>query len=199
MTATTEYGTWANATGAMTVEETVSNVLAECIDGYDISKVVDDYIAAVNEVLPEGVTLNGNQFYGPYPRDPDLDLAELVAGVDVVEVAEPHYSPYNPKVDALIHSLDGNTPPRLTPAEEDLLGEVYRKRWERWNERWNDGQPRTVEDVHTIRAAEKTAGELLDYTDSTASGGAPLRPETIARIQSAAARLRDTDGAGGTI
>src|SRR5690606_34496329 len=64
---TTSYGTWNNRVDgdALTVEQTIAETLGDA-DEYDIDAIAADYRTAINKALPEGVTLAGNDFYGPY-------------------------------------------------------------------------------------------------------------------------------------
>jgi len=68
-TATTDYGTWHNLMGGTT--RTIDDYVREALDDesdYDVDAIVTEYRDAINEVLPDRVTLNGNDLYGPYPR-----------------------------------------------------------------------------------------------------------------------------------
>src|SRR5207302_1769732 len=68
-TTTTEYGTWNNYGDASSVrvEDSVAAFLNEFADDYDFNGLVRAYRDAINEALPEDVSLNGDNFYGPYP------------------------------------------------------------------------------------------------------------------------------------
>jgi hypothetical protein len=68
MTTTTSYGTWANYDRShLAVEDTVADFLGDQADSFDVDKVVAAFRAAIDSALPEGVSLAGNDFYGPYP------------------------------------------------------------------------------------------------------------------------------------
>lgn len=88
--ATTEYGTWWNWMESATVENTVSAYVNGFEDDFDFEAAVSDYRAEVNAALPEGVTLNGNHFYGPYPRPEGLDLRPAIEGVDLGVIVMRH-------------------------------------------------------------------------------------------------------------
>ncbi|MDG4784368.1 type II toxin-antitoxin system prevent-host-death family antitoxin [Micromonospora sp. WMMD1102] len=101
MTTTTSYGTWANADGShLTVEDSVVVALGDHVSDYDVDAVAADYRAAINDALPDSVSLSGNDFYGPahdrefdgYPltEHGDLDLSAIVNGVDFWEIAARH-------------------------------------------------------------------------------------------------------------
>ncbi len=76
MTTTTGYGTWLNRVDplSLTVEQTIGEILGDYADDYDLDGLAGAYRAAINEVLPDSVTLSGNQFIGPY-YDADCDFA----------------------------------------------------------------------------------------------------------------------------
>lgn len=84
MTTTTSYGTWdnVNSSSSSSVEDSVAVALSEFAADYDLDGLVVAYREAINAVLPKDISLNGNEFYGPYPREAALDLAELVESVD---------------------------------------------------------------------------------------------------------------------
>lgn len=88
MSATTSYGSWNTVDRSnLTVEGSVASYLGEFVDAYDVNKIVDMYREAINYCLPEGVSLLGDEFYGPYPRDFDLDLAEMTNQVNIEPLA----------------------------------------------------------------------------------------------------------------
>lgn len=102
----TSYGTWLNvAKSTRTVEEAVATIFdAEGTDGFDVEAIVTEYRNAINAALPNGVTLAGNDFYGPYNTtedqfndypaddDGDLDLAAIVDGVELWPIIERHHT-----------------------------------------------------------------------------------------------------------
>jgi hypothetical protein len=104
MTTTTSYGTWNNRveSGELTVEQSVIVALGDYADDYDLNAIAADYRAAINEALPQGVSLNGDEFYGPYHRedatwgsdledeDGRLDIKAIVDGIDFWAIAAEH-------------------------------------------------------------------------------------------------------------
>lgn len=92
MATTTSYGTWGSYTNVTSIEDTVNDFIGGGGDewigrlvqsgGWD--RVVDAFRAAINTNLPGGITLHGNDFYGPYPLEdgvrPD-QLKELIPDV----------------------------------------------------------------------------------------------------------------------
>lgn len=106
---TTSYGHWTNIVEhtADTVEQTVSRFLtaadpdwaAELEENGVLDDIVEEYRNAINAALPAGITLAGSEFFGPAELDPAewdgdypvtsdgrLDIAEIVAGVDLGEI-----------------------------------------------------------------------------------------------------------------
>lgn len=104
MTPMTDYGNWNNRVDprARTVEQTIYEALGDYADEYDIDGIAADWRAAINEALPEGVALAGNEFIGPYHRefvtwdedledeDGRLNIKAVVDGIDFWEIAARH-------------------------------------------------------------------------------------------------------------
>lgn len=102
---TTTYGTWCNRVDpdSLTVEQTVTEAFgSEGYDGFDIDAIVREYRSAINDALPDSVTLSGDEFIGPY-NDEDchfdgypttetgaLDIKEIVDGVDLWKIINRH-------------------------------------------------------------------------------------------------------------
>jgi hypothetical protein len=89
MVTTTEYGTWVNHNNATTVEDTVSAYLGDFAQDYDFDGLVHAYRDAINNALAGGVSLNGNQFYGPYPMPANAvdAIADAISSIDLGELA----------------------------------------------------------------------------------------------------------------
>lgn len=69
-TTTTTYGTWTSVDHySVTVEQTIVETLGDYGSEYDIDAIAAEYRDAINDALPDGVTLSGNEFYGPYYAD----------------------------------------------------------------------------------------------------------------------------------
>lgn len=88
--ATTGYGHWNDHYGgaADRVEDSVADYLGEFVAEYDAEVIAVAYRAAINAALPNGVSLNGDNFYGPYPRYRDLNIGEIIEGVDLAALVE---------------------------------------------------------------------------------------------------------------
>lgn len=94
MTTTTSYGNFtsncSDTGSAANLADYVAISLGDYSDDYDIDAIVDDYRDAINEQLEgTGITLNGDEFYGPHPRE-NVDIAAAIEAVDFYEIAERH-------------------------------------------------------------------------------------------------------------
>ncbi|MFB6805502.1 hypothetical protein [Streptomyces sp. NPDC056387] len=103
MAVTTDYGSWYNVQGyELTVAETVGTAVGDYGDDFDLEAAEVEYYRAIQEALPPGVSLAGNDFIGPYydddkhfegfPADEygDLDLTAIVESVDLMAILERH-------------------------------------------------------------------------------------------------------------
>lgn len=112
MTTTTSLGFWHGYTGDYfnTLHDAVADALAVTGESlaatgeYDyglVDRVADAYRVAINDALPDSVQLCGDEFFGPayeadrgdfagYPLDADggLDIAEIIAGVDLAAIVD---------------------------------------------------------------------------------------------------------------
>jgi hypothetical protein len=85
MTTTTSYGSWTTADpGNTTLEDSVAVALGDYVDDYDFDGLCEAYRDAINAQLPDEVTLNGSEFYGPY-EGRQRSAALVKAAVAVVE------------------------------------------------------------------------------------------------------------------
>lgn len=112
MTTTTTLGTWTSLVAhySASVESTVTDYLnggdADWRERVEetgaFERMVADYRQAINDALPHGVALAGDEFYGPYyeadrdfqgyPTDDDgrLDIAAIVEDIDLGEIVDRH-------------------------------------------------------------------------------------------------------------
>lgn len=112
MTTTTSYGTWNNHGDQCNV--TVGASIADAISGGDadwrermgssgaLDRIEADYRAAIDEALPDGVQLCGEEFYGPYDTDQAIEqqmaafeddedpIRSVIEGVDLQAIIEAH-------------------------------------------------------------------------------------------------------------
>jgi hypothetical protein len=103
MTTTTSYGNWNNRVDSAntTVESTIAAVAAggggdwcermEQQGAFD--RIAIQYREAINLALPDGITIAGDEFYGPYYRDTEadgIDIAEGIEGIDLMAIIEAH-------------------------------------------------------------------------------------------------------------
>ena len=105
MTTTTSYGTWTNRVEQYSADfETyvMEAFGSEGPEGFDFDAIVADYREAINDALPDSVSLCGSEFIGPYesedwaaagyPTDEydRLDIKAIVETVDFWEIAAKH-------------------------------------------------------------------------------------------------------------
>lgn len=88
-TTTTSYGSW-QVGSCVRVEDTVAESLGEFAGDYDVDAIASAFRAAINATLPDGVSLHGNEFYGPYYDRPDCNLGEIIESIDLGEIADRH-------------------------------------------------------------------------------------------------------------
>lgn len=101
MTTTTSYGTWNNH-GDRT-NTTLEATVIDYINGGDsewrerieadgsFDAMISDYRQAINDALPDSVSLNGDEFYGPYyDADKDFDgyPTDEFGGLDIASIIE---------------------------------------------------------------------------------------------------------------
>jgi hypothetical protein len=91
MTSNAEYGSFAlhcpDASSTRSVHDYVAAALTDYANDYDIDGLTDAYRDAVNKELePTGVSLHGDDFYGPHPKV-DVDFAAAFEAVDFWELA----------------------------------------------------------------------------------------------------------------
>jgi len=80
---TADYGGWISADPTnQTMEGSLAVALGSFGGDYDIAAIAKEWREAINEALPEGFSLNGNNFYGPYPKKV-IDLKTIVDTVDL--------------------------------------------------------------------------------------------------------------------
>jgi len=92
MSTTTEYCTWANLADELSLREGVVAAI-DGHDDYDLDAIEAEYREAIDEILPEGVTLEGDTVYGPYPIIAEWDLAETresLGEIDFFAIVERH-------------------------------------------------------------------------------------------------------------
>ena len=112
MSATTTYGHWTTLVDSTstTLERTVfefvsgadSDWLAALKNSGALDRIIDEYREAINDALPPGVVLSGDEFVGPfehaqdawdgYPttEDGDLDIGAIVEAIDLSAIVARH-------------------------------------------------------------------------------------------------------------
>ena len=89
MTATTSYGTINNYTGSSSVEDYIADAFGSFSDdGYDIAGIAQEFRETINAALPPGVSLSGDEFYGPYyEADRGFDGYPIASDGNMVDIA----------------------------------------------------------------------------------------------------------------
>lgn len=101
MTTTTNIGTWVNfgddysTSVESTVEDYLNGGTAEWRNAMResgaVDRIVEDYRAAINAVLPEGIALCGDDFIADTDVDYDADeIKESIEAIDLAEIIERH-------------------------------------------------------------------------------------------------------------
>jgi len=112
MPATTTYGSWTTLVDhtSTTVERTVfefvsgadSDWLAALKNSGALDRIIDEYREAINDALPPGVVLSGDEFIGPFEHAPDawdgypttedgdLDIGAIVEAIDLSAIVARH-------------------------------------------------------------------------------------------------------------
>lgn len=112
MPATTTYGHWTTIVDSTST--TLERTVLEFVSGADhdwitalktsgaLDRIIDEYREAINDALPPGVVLSGNEFIGPFEHaqdawdgypvtdDGDLDIGAIVEAIDLVAIVERH-------------------------------------------------------------------------------------------------------------
>ncbi|MFK0018205.1 hypothetical protein [Streptomyces sp. NPDC090798] len=86
MTTGAQYGSFAlhcpDASTTRSLHDYVAVALGEYASAYDIDGLADAYRDAINKELePTGVSMHGDEFYGPHPVV-DVDIAAAFEAVD---------------------------------------------------------------------------------------------------------------------
>lgn len=96
-TTTTSYGSFvgnvADPGPAGNMRDYVTTALGDYAGSFDVDAIVAEYRDAINERLAdEGITLAGDEFYGPHPRPEHSTetIADAIEDVDFWAIAEKH-------------------------------------------------------------------------------------------------------------
>ncbi|MEV0732338.1 hypothetical protein [Polymorphospora sp. NPDC050346] len=104
MATTTTYGNWTTVVDRFSAgfEHGITEALGDHGGDFDIAAIAADYHQAINEALPPGVTLNGDEFYGPahaadqqfagYPHNEhgELDIKAIIDSIDFWAIVAKH-------------------------------------------------------------------------------------------------------------
>ncbi|PPS89594.1 hypothetical protein [Streptomyces sp. MH60] len=107
MNITTGYGSWVNhgdrdnVSVEASIADAVSGGPRDWLERMEESGAFDriaaDYRTAIDEALPRGISISGNEFIGLHQTDPDytdaigdFDIAHAICGIDLQEIIERH-------------------------------------------------------------------------------------------------------------
>lgn len=107
MMITTGYGSWNNHGDRdnVTIEASIADAVngahsdwherMEAAGAFD--RIAADYRKAIDDALPEGIALSGNEFIGMHHTDPhytdsvgDFDIAGAIKGIDLQQIIMRH-------------------------------------------------------------------------------------------------------------
>ena len=85
------YGPWSDFASGHTPESYVEDSLGSDLAGHDLCAASSAFRRAVCEALPNGVTLAGHHFFGPYDEkdcewDSPLDIRAIIDSIDLEPV-----------------------------------------------------------------------------------------------------------------
>lgn len=174
MVTTTSYGTWVNHGDDSNA--TVEASIADAINGGDkdwrermessgaMDDIARDWREAINEALPEGVTLAGNDFYGPaYDADAswegELKIADVIKGIDLGAIIERHDIdiPAEGRPQPVIVSVVRGESPTARAVEPGPIVTIPDE-WTTWAEGHGLGPDDT--EVYLLVTPEDEAGEV---------------------------------------
>lgn len=107
MYVTTGYGTWVNYGDQYNVS--VEGTILTAINGGDtdwqermeasgaLARIASDYRDAIDDALPAGISISGDDFIGVHHTDPnyteevaEFDIAEAIRDIDLNEIIKKH-------------------------------------------------------------------------------------------------------------
>lgn len=107
MHVTTGCGSWCNHGDRSNVS--VEATIADAVSGADLDwlermeatgafdRIAADYRTAIDEALPRGISISGNEFIGLHRTDPeytdeiaDFDIGEAIRGIDLQAIINRH-------------------------------------------------------------------------------------------------------------
>lgn len=72
-------------TGVHELRHIVQDIVGDYADDYDLDAIEADYREAVGECLPEGLTLCGEEIYGPYPQRFSFDVIAFREALEEID------------------------------------------------------------------------------------------------------------------
>lgn len=95
---TTNYGTWAQLAGTLSIRVTVADFVHGGGDEWvarlhrtgAFDRIVDQFTNKINEVLPDNITLIGDEFYGLFdcPTEIRDSIRDFIDSVDLSRIVQ---------------------------------------------------------------------------------------------------------------
>ena len=90
-----DYGPWSDFASGRTPESYVEDALGGHPADYDLYAASTAFRRAVCEALPDGITLAGHHFFGPYDEqdcrwDSPLDIRAIIDSIDLEPIIKAH-------------------------------------------------------------------------------------------------------------
>ena len=90
-----DYGPWSDFAAGRTPESYVEDALGRDPADYDLYAASAAFRRAVCEALPDGITLAGHHFFGPYDEqdcewDSPLDIRAIIDSIDLEPIIKAH-------------------------------------------------------------------------------------------------------------
>lgn len=123
----TEHATYNNITGDVTVEATITAVFGTAGADLDVDAIAAAYREAINASLPDGVTLNGDLFFGPADFDFDRnEIAEIIDNISIGDIAKSvagiRWTNFEDALNYVAQALgDPAAASKATPTEPDFV------------------------------------------------------------------------------
>lgn len=83
---TYDYKSW-TVGGTTRVTDYIATALGENANDYELAHVETEFVGRIQEALPDGLVICGNQLYG-YRREIEFDLTAIVESIELHEIAE---------------------------------------------------------------------------------------------------------------
>lgn len=90
-----DYGLWSDFASGRDPESYVEDACGVDPATYDLYSIAAEFRRVINATLPDGVTLAGNMFLGPYEDvecewDSPLDITAIIDSIDLEPIIKAH-------------------------------------------------------------------------------------------------------------